>query len=232
MLGLLLLVSMSSAQDIKYEDKVENLNSYFNEAYSLDQTLINGPKYYNLYPGTSGHAFLFDDFVEGSINLKGKNYNNLSLNYDLLNQKILLKYKNHYGGLEQIYINEKEVNSFTLENKKFIKNTVDETGEKIFQEIKGNRITLLMHWKKNLVKQSSSTLSYYKFSPSRRKVYLLIENNLTPLSGKRSFIKEFPKENQKVIKKFMQANQISLKQSSDRHLKMLIGFCETLNEVK
>ena len=75
-----------------------NYSELVGKAYGLDQELVNGVQYFNRYRATLGHPyFLGDMFQMGSATIRGRNYSDVKLKYDLFSQHLEVKYKNYLG---------------------------------------------------------------------------------------------------------------------------------------
>lgn len=73
--------------------------------------MLNGRIWYNLYSRAYGHQFFATtEFITGDVTLEGKQYKNLNLKYDILNDELLLAVP--YKPI--IILNREMVDSFTL----------------------------------------------------------------------------------------------------------------------
>ncbi|HRU57000.1 MAG TPA: hypothetical protein P5190_07145, partial [Bacteroidales bacterium] len=75
------------------------------------QLLLNGRIWYNLYSRAFGHQFIATtEFLTGDVTLEGKQYKDLNLKYDILNDELLLSvpYK------PVLIMNREMVDSFSL----------------------------------------------------------------------------------------------------------------------
>lgn len=230
--GLLLIIVLNplpiQAQEISYA-LVSDYNEHFNQAIGLDENLINGYKYIVEHPNRKGHPFLgSDEFKPGKLVINNTIYAHVDLLYDILNQDVLLSYKNSLGNVNYIVLHKGFITEFDIVDKHFKKLFFDETGSQFFQVVSNKQIMCLYFWEKTLVVSSSSLKSYYDYSDQNKKTFLVINDTLEQYKGKHSFVKLFPKELQGKIKKYINSRKINLRNASDGSIKKLIEFCESL----
>ena len=73
--------------------------------------LLNGRIWMNRYSKVTGNQFyLSDEYLKGSVFIKGHRYDNLDLRYDICNDELVLK----YGTWPVIFMNKELVDSFSL----------------------------------------------------------------------------------------------------------------------
>ena len=216
------------AQEIN--DKiVSDYNDLFKKSIGLDENLINGCKYMNQFNNVKGHEFLGNnEFVSGSLVLNNKTYTNVSIKYDILNQDIILSYKNSLEGINHIVLQKSLISEFDLDDKHFEKLYFPETDTQFFQVISNKSIKCLYFWQKTLEINPQSVQNYFEYSDQRKKTYLIINNDLEHYSGKHSFIKIFPEDLHKPIKAYFSKHKLNIKDASEASIVKLIEFCESL----
>lgn len=198
--------------------------------YGYDPLLYNG-KMYAFYcePGTTGTQFLCDDFDKhGEITLRGVTYAELMLNYDLYNQKVVLKYRNPIGSTNLIDISEAWMTTFNLAGKHFELIANSDTSRRIYQVL-GNgpgKILYFSH-KQYLIDTRVQSRSHY-FSDIEREMYLQYANKQLRYKNNRSFVACFSKENQESVKKYLHKERIKVKKANDIRITELINYCNTL----
>jgi hypothetical protein len=216
------------AQEINNE-LVSNYNTLFTRAIGLDENLINGYRYVNQYSKINGHAFFGNnEFMSGSLVLNNKTYLNVSLKYDILNQNIILSYKNSNRGINHIVLQKKLITEFELDDKHFEKLYFPKTDTQFFQVLGNKNIKCLYLWRKTLEINPQSVQNYYEYSDQSKKTFLLINNKLKPYSGKHSFIKSFPEHLHEPIQRYMSKQKMKIKNASEESVIELIEFCESL----
>ncbi len=216
------------AQEIN-EKMVSDYNDLFSEVIGLDENLINGCKYMNQFNNVKGHEFFGDnEFISGSLVLNNKTYTNVSIKYDILNQDIILSYKNSLQGINHIVLQKSLISEFELGSKHFEKLYFAETDTQFFQVISNEKIKCLYFWQKILEINPQSVQNYFEYSDQSKKTYLVINNDLKHYSSKFSFIRLFPEDLHKPIKAYFSKNKLNIKNASDESILKLIEFCEGL----
>ncbi len=213
--------------------------------YGLDPLLFNGKKYsYFLPSGTGGNQFFSSaEFVWGGIVVKGcsgevvkgcsgevvkgKSDKDLLLNYDVFNQKLLLKFFDETGAEQIIEVSEAWLESFDLGPVNFIcLRENDET--RIYQVLGDGPCKILYYWRKNLKLINTATASSYTFTSPVKTSFVLIDGKPRPFGSKGSFTKLFNPAHKVEIKNYLQANGINLKKASDQAMTDLINYIGNL----
>ena len=211
------------------ERKIASLDILFEKQYGLDQLLINGIQYYNLYPKAPGHAFFNEgEFKPGSVTIENKVYDNLYIKYDIYNHRLVLYYNNSFGGIGQIVLHNQVIDEFEMDDKIFKKYKFPEFGDRFYEVIADGKILCLYYWEKRIVKNQGDVESYYKYTGQKKKTFLVISGTLYPYSGKRSFLKLFPKNQHSLIKQYIADNGINLKSASNQEIGEFIQYCGQL----
>lgn len=219
--GILLILLFKSlsmqAQEISHA-LISDYNNLFNRSIGLDENLINGYQYFNQYPKAEGHSFLGDDeFLPGKLVINNKTYSDVFIKFDILNQDVLLRYKNSVGSINHMVLQKNFISEFTIDDKKFKKLHFDETGTQFFQVLKSNKkIGCIYLWKKTLTVSSAPNKNYYNYSDANKTTYLVINGSLKRYKNKHSFVKLFPEELQDRIKKYLKHRKISLRAAPDK----------------
>jgi len=179
----------------------------FDRLYGLDQTLYNGKKYsYFLPPGTNGHQYLFSpDYVAGSVTIKGKCYQDITLNYDIFNQQLLLQYEDETGALSIIEMSKAWLESFTLGNMNFEFLNLEQN-PRLFQVLGEGPVRILYYWRKNLNLDIAVGSSDFFFTNAVRDSYILLDEQLKPIRTKRSLIGLFDPGQRQEIKSYLRKN--------------------------
>jgi hypothetical protein len=197
----------------------------YDKAYGLNQTLCNGKKYnYFLPPGTKGHQYLLSpDYFTGTVTLKGKCFWDVALNYDILNQQLLLQYEVEPGAWNIIEVSKAWLSGFSLGNRNF--ELLDLQQAPCFYQVLGEGpVRILYYWRKNLKLEVAIGSSDYIFSPPIRDSYVLINGQLRQYRSKRSLISIFGPDHRQEIKNYLRRNKIKVNKSSDQKMAELINF--------
>jgi len=199
----------------------------------LDDYLYNG-KVYSYYPPNRvlGIQFLSKKaFSKATLWIKGAAYTDVNLNYDVLNQKLLLTYKTSIGAQQIIALSLAYVDSFEFEHRFYIveRNTNDDPI--IFQYIKEGNSRIKIFWEKRLhLRSSASGSSEYEFSEPLRSIYLLHNQVFVLVSRRGQFKKVFPKREASLIIKYMKNHHWKLSKMTDAEFLSLLVYINQLRD--
>lgn len=208
----------------------EEISQITEQTYGINQELICGELYENLYQGAYGTPFLIkEEFTNGSVVYKGIKYNDLQLMYDIYEHKLLLEYKFERSHI-RVYLTNSFLTEFEIYNKEFKKLDLFDEDPKFYQVMEaGKNLTYYCYWLKS---RTESNHLYprisYEFSKDKRKRYLYINGDFSSFRGKNSFIAAFPKIIRKPIKKYLKQNQIYIAECSDTAMQQLLEYCNSL----
>ncbi len=197
--------------------------------YGSDPLLFNGRQYiYQIPPGSSGNPFLHGPgFKKGWIVIGDRKYEHLDLNYDIVNQVLLLKYIDQEGYTMVIEVSESWLTNFGIgaSDFEFIRGTDKPL---IYQVIGSGDIKVRYLWKKELKLENVMTSASYAFSDSRKTRWLVILGTDHVYKKNRDFVKAFDSAKKAAISKYLKINKIKVKNASDASMRALLDFCNTL----
>jgi hypothetical protein len=209
--------------------KSQDIKATTDKAYGLDQTLYNGKKYNYFLPiGTKGNQYLLSAvFVNGSLTLKNKIYNDVSLNYDVFNQELLLKYRDDRGSMNIIEVSKAWIKGFRMGNMNF--EYLDlEKKPRYFQVLGEGEMRMLFFWRKSFDLEGSGGSYYFAFSAPIRDSYVLMKGQLKPYSTNYNFIRIFDPEQRPELKSYLHKNKIKVKKATDQEMEQVINFISKL----
>jgi len=197
--------------------------------YGLDQTLYNGKKYnYFLPAGTHGNQYLLsEEFAEGSVTIKGTSYQNLRLNFDILNQQLLLKYKDETGALNIIEVSKAWLEGFSLGTMQFECLSLGEN-PRFFQVLGSGQYRILYFWRKSLDMVAAVGSSDFTFSAAVKDSYVLMNGQLKPFRNRHGLVSLFGRTHRQEIKSYLHRNKIRIRKASDQVLADMITFIGNL----
>ncbi|HOW30052.1 MAG TPA: hypothetical protein PLP88_00665 [Bacteroidales bacterium] len=200
------------------------------DLYGLDPLLFNG-RYYSFYitKGTIGDPFLQGTgFLKGSVTVRGVNFDNLDLNYDVYNQQLVLKYLNRLGAVNQIIVSDAWLEGFTLDDMHFCLLQNADTTKRIYRVFGSGEITLLRYYSKTLALDNQLSSRNFRFSNLRFENYLRTSSGMRAFKGNRNFVSLFDAGKQPNIRKYLHEKRIRLRKAGDRELTELITYCNQL----
>jgi len=200
------------------------------KVYGYDPLLYNGLAYY-FYPPprTQGTQYLFDRFdTEGSITVRGVKYEGQSLNFDIYNQQLVLKYKTAIGSESLLQISFAWLENFDLYNRHFEVITTADTIKEIFQSIGKGPAKALYYYARKLTVSNLTESSDHYFAQIQRTTYISIGDNRQKYINNRSFVKAFPEVNRDQVWKYIRKNKLKVQKADDGHMTELINYCNSL----
>jgi hypothetical protein len=224
---LALLHGSLKAQETQ-DNMTAELNDLVRQRYGPDQHLVNGIEYVNLHIRSEGHKFLDEDkFYPGRVVIDGKAYDDVSLKYDIFNQRLILLVPQKSGGHKQIVLNNLRIDGFELNGRTFHKYMFPGTGTRFYQRIGSKELACLYHFSKQEITKPVNTYTLSKFTEVKKKSYLYWQSALHEFKGKRSFVRIFP-EHQPEIKAFIRKNRFRVNKLNDADMQWLIFYCYSL----
>ena len=197
--------------------------------YGSDPLLFNGRQYiYQIPPRSSGNPFLFGpEFQKGWITIAEKQYQQLDLNYDVINQVLLLKYIDQTGYTIVIEVSESWLARFGIGTSEF---EIIRKNDKplIYQVFNSGNVKVRYYWQKELKLENVMTNATYAFLGPRKTSLLVIHGMEYEYKKNRDFVKVFDPASQTYISKYLKNNKIKVNNASDASIRALVNFCNTL----
>ena len=195
------------------------------EVYRNPDGYINGRRNSFIYPGAKGTPFFMKSGESNpALETVYGSYENLPLKYDMLNDEVLLGYRDG-SGIEEIIVNRDIVLGFSLYGVRFVYlggNTAPVPG--YYQEVYNSVIGFYIRQTKTLSQTSGTSGSEYRNNSRmilvKDKRYFDIGNNadlLNALSDKR-----------KELKSYLMANHILVRAATTEELIRVLDFYEAL----
>ncbi len=208
--------------------KIENPD----HVYGFDPLLYNGKKYtYFPNPGTEGTQYIDDEFnTHSSVTLRGVKFNAITLNYDVYNQLLVLKYYDNIGSANLIEISPAWLEAFELGDAGFRFMAIHDSAKTIYQVIGSGKSVVLYYRHKELLVDTRAAVRNRYFSDVTREKYVLSGNRLLKYKNNRGFVKCFSASNKESIKKYLRQHKIKVKKANDAIILELINYCNKLTE--
>jgi len=192
-----------------------------------NQILYNGRIWRNLYAQVRENQFLFaPDFLTGSVTIRGKVFDNVSLKYDIFKDELLTA--SDPGGILQI--NKERVDSFSLlfENKRYLFVSLPDSANGThgyFNLIYNGHLAFYRKYIKRIDKLSVDGQSdrFYQFY----RLYLWKDNELFLVTGKNDLLDKF-KEQKALIKTYIKKNSLDVSAKEPESFIPLIRYIESI----
>ena len=224
-----LLNKVLSAQHIYASEKgFYELKENFDQLNGPDYMLLNGRQNDLLNSGNSHPYFNTDRYRPGSLVLNGESYDSITINYDIFDQQLTLRYPGNSGQDLQVVLNREMIDHFQIDGLTFRLMSFPETGSSFFQVLSSGDISCFLLWKKTLSRSTVSGNTSYKYSKQSREVYLQREGRLYVVTSRSSFTSNYDEVYRKEIKEFLRREKIHFRNASDEKLGELMNFCVEL----
>lgn len=224
---IILLVLIMETFSVKAQTPAQN----HDQVYGYDPLLYNGLVYrFFVLPQTKGTQYLFDAFdSQGTVTVRGITYTNVSLNYDICNQKLIMKYKNEIGASMLIQISYAWLEKASLGGSNFEVVIVADSSKRLYQVIGNGNVKIMYYLSKEfLLDNTKSTNSQY-FSDSRKEMFVAKDGQLKGFRNNGAFIRIFSHGQQSSIKGYIRNHNINVKKAGDRAMNDLMNYCNTLS---
>jgi len=208
----------------------QSTSEYKDQMYGYDPLLYNG-RVYSFYtlPGTDGTQFLNNEFdTKGTIIIRGVTFNNLTINYDVYNQQLILKYNDVLGTTKFVDISKAWLESFILGGNSFILFTITDSTKRIYQIIGSGINKVMYYYTKDLAIDNMGTAAGHFFTGATKAMYVLYNNQLISYKNNTGFVKIFDPSHQELIKTYIRRHSINVRKSNDMIITDLINYCNTL----
>lgn len=212
----------------------QNLTQTFelvNKRYGLDQVLVNGRYFEDIYRNDLGHPFYMSNtFTEGEFTLHGKKFSNLELMYNVFDQNLVVLLKNEQTNGLAFLPPIEFVSEFEIAGNKFKKYNFTNAEPAFYQEVySGTEIKHLVYYSKiRYDSYHNVNFKAYKYTETKKNMFISITDKVYKYSSKGSFLKLFPKENKKEIARYIKDNKVHVLKSPVQEIIELYMFCDQL----
>lgn len=225
LLLLLLAVAILPAAAQRCSKNIDPVNGY-------DPLLYNGKVYsFHPMPGTVGTQYLFDSFDSlGSITVRGVTYTNLTLNFDIYHQSLILKFKNGLGSQSLIEISYAWLEEASIWGGKFETYKKPGSAKRLYQVLGTGKEKIMYSLRKELLLDNMKSSGNHYFSSVKKDIFVLTGEHLFPIKSNASFIKSFSLTKQSYIKTYLRLHKIKITKANDFRMAELINYCNSLPE--
>lgn len=194
----------------------------------FDADLYNGTIYNFGSTQIRGHQFLEKEmFSMGTVTIGEHTFSDLFLNYDIVNQEVLLK---SGEGFQQkvISLPVDILKSFTIGSRRFIIVFEEPRDVKIYETIGTLDRRFLRYWTKEIKTSTDNSVYNFVFSKPLKTTFLSDGKSIYKLKRRKDFLTAFPETQRAELKRFIRKNHIHFRKASSDQLKKLINYCNTL----
>ncbi len=222
-----LLFIFSGGAALGQSDWVDSLQAAYDQQYGLDMLLHNGEKYVAEVNPIEGHPFWQDEttFI-ADLFLNGKVFSNQKMQYHLHRQEFILSYTDYNQQPNKIVLNRNAIDSIKREDLLFVQNEHPKIQQPFVQLIFKGELECYIAHKKNLKFRSQGSQIGYEYTDEIREYYLIYKDVVYKFRRQGSFLKIFPKEHRREIRRFISSQNLKFKTIDALRLKKLVAYCE------
>ena len=229
-LNFFLSSALSAQVSHAAEQGFYELKEIFDQGYVPDHNLLNGREYELPYAATSHPYFNTDLYRPGSLLLNGEAYESVPINYDIVDQQLILQViLQNPGSLFdreiKVVLNTEFIDHFKINGLMFRKIAFPETGSSFFQVVGSGDTGCFLLWKKTLHSSIYSGSTRYTYSKQSREIYLQKKGQLHLVRSRSSFTSLFDEKYQQEINEFLRREKIRFRNASAEELGDLMNFC-------
>ena len=219
-----------AGQTIDISETTKYWRTLFDNYYGPDHNLINGIKYIDYRPNSTGHPFLGENKIyPGTVIINQRTYNDLDLKYDIYTQELILRYIDFSGAYNYIMLNKEFISEFIIGDHYFKQYVhTDGGGAQFYEVIASGEITCLWYWEKNMTHSVISVSDYYNYMPESKKTFLLIGDDFYEYTGTRSFLRQIPELIKEEVRNYVRSKRIRVGRASESQMIQLISYCNNL----
>jgi len=197
------------------------------DKYGPEVHLVNGEKYYYPYPYATGHPFYeADPEARAHIWIRGKEYRDQHLRYDLYHQQIVLDFPDPEETLPSIVLRNTWVDQFSIGQRMFRKVEMEE-GKVVFgQMVYQGQISCIFVWRKQYDYELEYGEKKHEFSEAFLERYLLIEGEYLRFKNKKTFLKSLPEKLRPKAKSILKQQKIRFRKATEHQLNQLLTQIE------
>ena len=215
--------------------EVEKLYKQTEQIYSTDDLLVNGQIYIPTRPRAKGSPYFGEkEFVKGSVQIKGREFKDVLLRYNLEDQRLILRVAIESGKIITIVLNSKLIDYFIIGGQRFI--YVDSFLDDV--EVSGFYVLVYKGSFAFLIKYEKSFRAVYdiqtpngSYTDMKSDYFIFDGNKLIGVSKKKMLLNYFLPQ-KKEINSFMRKQKIQYKKASMISLNHLMKYCDSISTNK
>ena len=227
------LLGFGQAQEVVGE--VEDLYNRSEQIYSTDDLLVNGQIYIPSRPRAKGSPYFGSkQFIEGSVQIKGRQFKGVLLRYNLEDQRIILRAAVESGKYVTILLNSNLIDHFIINGQRFINADgflKDSEVSGFYAQVYEGNFTFLIKYEKTFRAVYDNQTPNGSYTEMKSDYFIFDEDNLNMVSKKKALLEYFSPM-KKEIKNFMRQQKINYKNASVTELNQLMKYCDSVSTNK
>jgi hypothetical protein len=212
--------------------QAEELISFSDYVFGKDVRLVNGRIYSQPQTKAYGHPFIKgSEWMQGSVDINGKNFSSLKLNYDIYQDYLIYLDESPDGNKVVLLLDKNKVTNFTLEDHSFITlrpsgiNNITES--QYFEILYEGEVSLFNRWIKKFEVINTQEFPAGRFLETKITRYLMKDNELRKVSNRFVLLK-LCEDRKGEIRKYLRRHRIYVRKAQDEQLAGLIEYYNSL----
>jgi hypothetical protein len=243
--GLFFLLVFSSFFSVWAQEEIDSfaieLMKEAEQKYGLNPELINGEKYHYHFFTASGDPYfefsqnrisavenngkVYDDAAQdalASIVIKGKQYSEQHVRYDIYQQLVILDYMDQHGAPASVVLRNNWVEQFEIEGQTF-KKFKDQHGKVRFgQVVFEGTVSCVFFWRKEYSPELQNGQKTYSFSEPIREAVLITDGLSCHFRNRRGFLNCFLTEERAQVKAYIKEEHINIRKAGPDAMRRLM----------
>lgn len=200
------------------------------ESYlGTNDLLVNGRLYFSDNSLANGHPFFIShEFLFADIYIKGNEFTNQAIKYDLVKDLIILKAVDKEKQLFPIILNNAFIDSLMINGTRMFINFHQQQEPFLsgyYEKIYDGQFSFYIKYSKFFVNEYNTANPFGKYTDQKRKMFLVQEGSAIELNSKKSFLNYFSND-KKEIKRYFKQHKIRYKKINNIQLYNLLAYCE------
>ncbi len=190
------------------------------------EILFNGPVYFQPYIFAVGSSWYFrEPFQEVTIYKCKREFNHVKLNYNLVDQKLVVLYITDNNEHIPVELNTVLVDSFAVDNDMFVNSDLlsESLQFKYLLQINRHGVKLYAGFKKNFINRYSQNNQHGYISSLERTLFLFKNDTIIRLKSNKDLLKLLA-HHKSDIREYLKRNKINIRKSDVTALKLLMEF--------
>jgi len=230
--AFLFVFSISFSQDTSQNSSgsFSEIFAATTEKYGINQQLANGAYFEDIYRGAKGHPYLLEDqFTRGTVTFYGKEYQDVSLKYDLYGQQLLIAHQEDDMVFTTVLTKELTA-AFSIHGLCFRKLALIED-EPSFYQVVAEEEALRCYYAWYRTRHESigdNENRLYSFTEDQQRRYLAVDREVFRYFNNWTFVRIFDRSLRGAIRSHLRQNDLKIQKATDEQVREVIRFITQL----
>lgn len=214
------------------DQQAEELISLSDYVFGKDIRLVSGKIYSQPKLKAAGHPFMQSrDWKTGSVDINGKNFTGLSLNYDIFEDKLIFLDETPDGNKKVLLLNKNQVRGFTIANHSFVTLSPSEilniTENQYFEVIYSGSVSFYNRWTKDFETVATQEFPSGLFLEAKITRFFRKGNELHKINSRFDLLK-LCEDHSEEVRKYLRKHRINVRKALDEELFGVAEFYDSL----